>query len=290
MHHSYTSYHLYPPSTYNFEELDTLNYSAYVDLKNNSILFGASFNHPQIVPYFSVDPFSPWLDSSLQIISGVTTWSDGANIQSAYAHWSGNSNFLPPMTAISLQWMPILVSPKKASLNLRPEYVELLWDSIKYMNSYHLQIYRDSVSGMTFIDTIISLTNITLSSFSKNTKYFWRVAGVNDEGQSRWSEIWSFTTSSESNVMSRAQRVLPSSIYPNPASKGLNISYLLPPNEGVRITLYDLQGRVIQEVLQNADPDRHFVKLDVSNLPNGTYIAGIITKEDRKTFTVEVIH
>jgi hypothetical protein len=80
------------------------------------------------------------------------------------------------------------------------------------------------------------------------------------------------------------------SCFPNPSSKELNISYSLPENGNARIILYDLQGRVIRETTNNVGIGEHQIKWDVSQIPSGSYILGVITDKERKVEIINIIH
>lgn len=80
------------------------------------------------------------------------------------------------------------------------------------------------------------------------------------------------------------------SAFPNPSSKELNISYSLPENMKTRIILYDLEGRVIREAVNNGDRGEHQIKWDVAQLASGNYILGLITSRESKSQVITIIH
>lgn len=80
------------------------------------------------------------------------------------------------------------------------------------------------------------------------------------------------------------------SAFPNPSSKELNIIYSLPSRENVRIILYDLEGNVIRESVNEADGGEHSLKWDTSELPSGSYVLGLVTSLGSKSQIVTIIH
>lgn len=91
---------------------------------------------------------------------------------------------------------------------------------------------------------------------------------VSDFGNQRIRKI----TSSLADVNFQAKnQVL---VYPNPASKLLNIE--LEDNSITKITLFDLNGRA----LQNINLSINKTTIDISNLDNGIYLMQIIMNKD----------
>ena len=144
------------------------------------------------------------------------------------------------------------------------------------MDGYHIQLSKDSLingqragqaqQGVAYIvDTIVSSLDFALPPLEKNTKYYWRVCGVNTEGESRWSDVWSFTTGTSTDVKAEAVRK-ELRIYPNPATSELTV---VTP-EPTRLLLYDVTGKIIKSEQTTSNE----TKWDVSLLPNGTYILG----------------
>lgn len=66
--------------------------------------------------------------------------------------------------------------------------------------------------------------------------------------------------------------------YPNPASTTCNIIYSIPSNSTVSITLYDINGKKIEDLLGTTfqSSGRYKLPVDVSNLQNGIYIYRVV--------------
>jgi hypothetical protein len=68
--------------------------------------------------------------------------------------------------------------------------------------------------------------------------------------------------------------------YPNPFNPATNIMFSLQNAGKVKITVYDVLGKVVSELLdQNMDAGDHSVLFDASNLTSGVYLYSIQTKQ-----------
>ena len=65
-------------------------------------------------------------------------------------------------------------------------------------------------------------------------------------------------------------------VYPNPTDGLLNVQFNLPKEDKVIIGLYDLQGKgILEKSLGNITTGEHKEMLDLTQLPNGTYVCRI---------------
>ncbi|MCB0520503.1 MAG: T9SS type A sorting domain-containing protein [Saprospiraceae bacterium] len=77
--------------------------------------------------------------------------------------------------------------------------------------------------------------------------------------------------------------------YPNPVNDVLNVELSLEQPTLANVTLADLNGRVIQiDEIQNAQQDKR--QYQVGDLPNGTYLVRVATKEGTSTKKFVVQH
>jgi hypothetical protein len=91
---------------------------------------------------------------------------------------------------------PTLVSPPNGSQNVRTTAL-LDWNNAALSEFYEVQVSVDSLFG----SLIISQSNILPSQYqidtlilNHNTKYYWRVRGININGAGPWSLTWNFRT------------------------------------------------------------------------------------------------
>jgi hypothetical protein len=204
-----------------------------------------------------------------------------------------------PFKTIALHYDPSIILPPDGSNRLGTDAVMLQWKAMKYIEGYHVQLSKDSLvnrqynaqaqqSFVYIVDTIVSSTFFYLSRLEKNTKYFWRVCGVNSEGESRWSDVWSFTTGEQASV-ARNESDDGISIYPNPAQTETHIVFSLQAPEQAEITVSDPLGR---EVLHLPpiyyESGKNSITLPISRLHSGSYVCIVRagTKTYRAKFTV----
>lgn len=70
--------------------------------------------------------------------------------------------------------------------------------------------------------------------------------------------------------------------FPNPAAETVNLKYQLDSPERVRIEVYSAAGRLLQQHdLGRQMTGEHTEEIDVSELPAGAYVYGIVTEQSR---------
>ncbi len=73
-------------------------------------------------------------------------------------------------------------------------------------------------------------------------------------------------------------------IYPNPASSFTRLSYNLSQNADVKIVVYDIEGKKIQDMdAQQQFAGANYLDVDVSNLPSGNYFIDIFANQSKLT-------
>ena len=69
-------------------------------------------------------------------------------------------------------------------------------------------------------------------------------------------------------------------VYPNPTSTQLNVQFNLPKEEKILVALFDAQGKlVLEKSLGNSTAGEHKEMLDLTHLPNGTYVCRISSQQ-----------
>ena len=195
--------------------------------------------------------------------------------------------FPPSKATLALWYKPNLILPLSGTVFSFNNITKLIWDSLSLMTGYHVQVSTDSLFKTITIDTTISSLNMSLPVLKGLTQYFWRVAGINSEGESRWSDVWNFTTGINADVQSAQSSTFSLAVYPNPAADKLNISYS-SPNGDVNLSLYDLLGNKVLTVSQESDATGK-VELSLAGLPNGEYFLELKSGGLHKSMPISVL-
>jgi hypothetical protein len=100
--------------------------------------------------------------------------------------WSDVSSFL---TTITLPGIPQIISASSYQVG----YVKLKWKKVKNADSYNAQVsdvatFTSNLSSGSSTDTVN-----TISWFSEDQKYYWRVQAKNMAGSGSWSDVGNFT-------------------------------------------------------------------------------------------------
>ncbi|NOX19304.1 MAG: T9SS type A sorting domain-containing protein [Chlorobi bacterium] len=99
--------------------------------------------------------------------------------------------------SISAPNAPTLISPVDfaAGVSIEPEFT---WNAAATADSYALEVATDDLfNNIVSTASGITTTNYTVTGLSNSVQYYWRVSATNAGGTSGWSDVWSFTTTSE---------------------------------------------------------------------------------------------
>ncbi|WP_339675719.1 LamG-like jellyroll fold domain-containing protein [Cyclobacterium marinum] len=93
---------------------------------------------------------------------------------------------------------PQLTMPISGISGLEPSGIILAWDPVDFADSYTVQFAEDLTFsiGETTISNIVE-TSYSMPQLDYNTTYYWRVSASNSAGDSPWSQVWDFTTTTE---------------------------------------------------------------------------------------------
>ncbi|MBS1537776.1 MAG: hypothetical protein JST20_08520 [Bacteroidetes bacterium] len=92
---------------------------------------------------------------------------------------------------------PTLSAPFNSATNISKSPT-LIWNASNGATSYGIQVSTQSNFSTTIVSqTGINSTQKVLSGLAANTVYYWRVNAANSAGTSNWSNVWSFTTSTD---------------------------------------------------------------------------------------------
>lgn len=101
---------------------------------------------------------------------------------------------------------PSLYFPKKDTTNFATS-AYLKFSKISLADRYYIEISSNENFVNPEVKAIQSDTVFTFKNLKSQSKYYWRVQGINGAGNGPWSEVWNFTTGYVSEVA--ATRKLP---------------------------------------------------------------------------------
>jgi photosystem II stability/assembly factor-like uncharacterized protein len=167
----------------------------------------------------------------------------------------------------------LLPANNETGVSLTPEFK---WSSNTNAQSYRFQLALSSDFASVSMDsTGISDTLFHYSEeLQHSTMYYWRVKAVNEDGESNWSDIYSFESLIVTSIISEN---LPFSYelvqnYPNPFNPSTNIRYGIPNSAYVRLEVYNIIGqRVALLVNEQKNAGWHIVNFDATKLSSGLY-------------------
>lgn len=71
------------------------------------------------------------------------------------------------------------------------------------------------------------------------------------------------------------------STYPNPTKKAVRIEYNLPAKMGVKLSIYDVTGRLVKNIVnENQDAGFYHESFDITDLSQGVYFVKLNTGDE----------
>jgi len=184
----------------------------------------------------------------------------------------------------ALQWLrryvtiplpPVLVSP--VGTNGEPRNPRLVWRPSATASSYRLRVSTSGGFSPIVVDTVLADTICQVNPLAANARYYWQVNASNDSGTSAYSASGIFMTGDQILAV-QGDPGTPAEFrlfqnYPNPFNPSSTITYEVPHNMHVKISLYDPLGREVATLVNDNRPaGRHSVTIDAGNLPSGAYL------------------
>ncbi len=203
-------------------------------------------------------------------------WQVRAVNGSGKSSWSSLFSF---KTKSQLPGIPELINPEPESEVSIP--VRLGWNSADRAVSYHVQVYRTDVFSEMLVDSSgVKANALSVNNLAENVSYSWRVRGENGAGFGEWSEEAIFTTV----VLTSSEREgIPEEFalhqnYPNPFNPSTTISYDLKHSGKITLTVFDISGRLVQEIVNGNKPaGKHTIQFNASDLASGIYFVRLET-------------
>jgi hypothetical protein len=181
--------------------------------------------------------------------------------------WSSWRRF---STSASALLAPELLSPPRNAVRVEPTVI-FVWNEVSNAVSYHIQVSTDANFGTLVYskNKLIGLSTLPLNLNSSMT-YYWRVLSENEQGESVWSPVWSFTTSSGTTSVSEDVSANTIRVTPHPVVGLIGLTIEL---EGMyEVALLGMNGEIVQN-LGKAIVGRN--EYSTEGLSSGMYILRI---------------
>ncbi len=148
--------------------------------------------------------------------------------------------------------MPTLLYPAYQAINKEIDPI-LRWTKSNLATEYNVQLS----SGLSIdvnklvIDSIVADTVLYYKKLNPNTIYSWRVKAKNSSGESNWTSIFQFKTSTDTVLAVEEPKTnLPKEYsleqnYPNPFNPSTTISFALPKAGMTKLTVYNIIGQQV---------------------------------------------
>ena len=195
--------------------------------------------------------------------------------------WSEIWSFRTKMSIIE-QISPICAETDISTL------ATFMWNELTGAETYNFQISNNFAFNSPIIDTNVAENQYKVNNedgLEADEDYFWRVQGVNSDSTSEWTEPCSFTTKPNS-VEEAIINNIETSVFPNPFNKSTTIKYTLIKNAEIKISVYNMTGMKIVDLLDSYKvAGEYTIEWTPNNLSNGAYYyqikigSALITKE-----------
>jgi hypothetical protein len=164
------------------------------------------------------------------------------------------------------------------------ETLMLEWQPADKVCYYQVQVSVNPDFLDFLIDRRVENNQTAMSGLVKSTQYYWRVRAINALGTGAWSETRSFATD-PTVAVSKTDMNMPDKFalyinYPNPFNPKTTISYDIAEKSFVRITIHNLQGRLVTTLFSGeVTSGRYKAVWNANNYSSGMYIITMQAEE-----------
>jgi hypothetical protein len=186
-------------------------------------------------------------------------------------------NTAPNFSTLNLQPVDCAILPVSLSdfrISSQANDVTLRWSTASENNNRGFEVQRSTdgnrwtalgfVSGA--VNSQVQRSYQYLDKDLKDGRYFYRLKQVDLDGKFSYSKILNAVINTKGMIFTLGQN------YPNPTSGHTTITYAIPSRNHVNIALYDMQGRMVKQVVnETRDPGFYTVDLNTNGLGKGVY-------------------
>ena len=192
---------------------------------------------------------------------------------------SGSSIFVALARATGTTTNPLPVELTSFSAKFIGNNIELSWSTATELNNKGFDIERSidnkTFSKIGFVSGFGTTTEKKYYTFvdgnTSNGIYFYRLNQIDFDGSANYSQVIS------SDIFTPTQFELKQN-YPNPFNPSTTISYSIPIASLVEITIYNILGEVINELVnENKEAGTYYINWNAGNENSGVYFLKIET-------------
>jgi cellulase (glycosyl hydrolase family 5)/type IX secretion system substrate protein len=212
----------------------------------------------------------------------IWDWRNGASEQWSFESFTGDNNahWKAVLKEFHSPPVPGLLSPQNDEIlpSFPPVFV---WDSLTSFTKYDLEITNKTGFTIAFIEDITNSHYIYSGPhLTEGVPYRWKVRSKNpgglDENKSKWSAervfSWSALLGNTNNNNELPREFNLYQNYPNPFNPTTMIKYEMPKNSHVIMRVYDVSGRLINEVVNEyKHAGAYYIEFNASSLSSGVY-------------------
>ncbi|HYV94732.1 MAG TPA: aryl-sulfate sulfotransferase [Chitinophagales bacterium] len=159
---------------------------------------------------------------------------------------------------------------------------KVYWTPVKNAISYNIQFRKLGNSIWRLKNTTHAVVQI--SRLLANTSYEYRLRTSCANGYlSDWTPVDTFTTHPAKFLTAENDNAPAFQIYPNPASDLLTMTFALDQDRQIAVCIYDVAGRLMLTDAQIFPAGEQELKMNISALPAGYYLAQVSTGSVNQT-------
>ncbi len=225
--------------------------------------------------YFSIDNGLSW-DVLGDMVNPIVNGSSVRQISIVTTHYS--------IWSVGAQNSPLPVTLSSFTSSVKNNNVTLNWATTSEINNKGFDIERaeansNNYTKVGFVDgkgTTNNVSNYTYTDSKLNSgKYSYRIKQVDFNGN---FEYFSLNSSID---ISAPKKFTLSQNYPNPFNPSTKIDYEIPADSKVNITIYDISGKEVQQVVNEYQKAGYYTaQFNASRLSSGTYFYKLTTGND----------
>lgn len=174
----------------------------------------------------------------------------------------------------------VLIAPNDGDdvNTLRPV---LEWETIEGVNGYTVYISENAdLSDATTYEIEDNTDSYPLPELERDTDYYWSITAHRESDMSEMAETFHFKVI---NVgVDELSKISEISIFPNPASTTLALSFLAKESGDLTVSIADVLGKTISKQLIDVKTGVFNQNIDISELNNGIYLLELTQGQETK--------